>query len=128
MTNHYAVLDLPEDASFEQIRAQFRRLVRIFHPDSFRDEVDKQFAERKLRDINIAYNALLENLKFREAQKQSHNRAADTHKWPRKQSVRNTTSNHEQYTKNDPRQLYLVMSVLLLTLGGILFRMIMLLG
>jgi len=58
MHQYYNVLEIPVDATQEQIKWQYKQLVRIYHPDRFRNEQDKVFAEEKLRDINQAYEAL----------------------------------------------------------------------
>ncbi len=59
MTDHFRTLDLPPDATPEQIKERYRVLVRIFHPDRYRDEGDRAFAEEKLKQINGAYEALI---------------------------------------------------------------------
>jgi len=58
MHQYYNVLEIPVDATQEQIKWQYKQLVRIYHPDRFRNQQDKAFAEEKLRDINQAYEAL----------------------------------------------------------------------
>lgn len=52
-------LDLTPDATPEQIKTQYRLLVRIYHPDRFKSARDKDYAEEKLKKINHAYNHLL---------------------------------------------------------------------
>lgn len=59
MKSYYSVLDLEHDATDEQIRSQYRQLVRIYHPDRFSNQGDKVYAERKLQEINEAYYGLL---------------------------------------------------------------------
>jgi|GEM_PF-2047761 len=58
MHEYYTVLEIPVDATQEQIKWQYKQLVRIYHPDRFQNENDKAFAAEKLRDINEAYDAL----------------------------------------------------------------------
>lgn len=58
-TNYHRILEVPADASRDQIRAQYKQLVRIFHPDRFTSNADKEFVEQKLKEINEAYHALL---------------------------------------------------------------------
>ena len=53
------MLDLPPEATPEQIKAQYRLLVRIYHPDRFKSARDKAYAEEKLKQINRAYKRLL---------------------------------------------------------------------
>jgi len=58
MKDYYDVLDIPVTATPEQIKAQYRQLVRIYHPDRFMDKTDKVYAEEKLKEINIAFQVL----------------------------------------------------------------------
>ncbi|MCB0080758.1 MAG: J domain-containing protein, partial [Caldilineaceae bacterium] len=59
MKNYHSILEVPKDASKEQIRARYKQLVRIFHPDRYSDPKDKEFVEERMREINEAYNALV---------------------------------------------------------------------
>lgn len=59
MKDYYTVLDLEENATDDEIRSQYRQLVRIYHPDRFSNPVDRVYAERKLQEINEAYRGLL---------------------------------------------------------------------
>lgn len=58
MKDYYDVLDIPVTATPEQIKLQYRQLVRIYHPDRFMDKTDKVYAEEKLKEINIAFQVL----------------------------------------------------------------------
>ena len=58
MKEYYTILDVPMTATPEEIKAQYRQLVRIYHPDRFRDQDDKAYAEEKLKEINIAFQVL----------------------------------------------------------------------
>jgi hypothetical protein len=57
----YDVLDIPLSATTEEIKAKYRQLVRIYHPDRFTNPADKQYAEEKLKELNEAYAALAAN-------------------------------------------------------------------
>ena len=59
MKNYHSILEVPKDASKEQIRTRYKQLVRIFHPDRYSDPKDKEFVEERMREINEAYNALV---------------------------------------------------------------------
>lgn len=59
MKNYHGILEVPKDATKEQIRARYKQLVRIFHPDRYSDPKDKEFVEERMREINEAYNALM---------------------------------------------------------------------
>lgn len=58
MKNYYRILDLPETATLSQLKWQYKQLVRVYHPDRFKDPADKTFAENKLKEIIEAYRAL----------------------------------------------------------------------
>ena len=54
MNNHYAVLGVAKDASQDDIKKQYRKLARKYHPDRS-DEAD---AEAKFKEVNTAYQTL----------------------------------------------------------------------
>ena len=55
----YRALDLPPGASIEQIRAAYKELVKVWHPDRFgKDEKLRERATQKLQQINAAYEKL----------------------------------------------------------------------
>ncbi|MDB9372198.1 J domain-containing protein [Nodularia sphaerocarpa] len=57
--NHaYEILGLTPGASQGQVKQAYRELVKIWHPDRFFDPQQKQDAEEKIKDINVAYNKL----------------------------------------------------------------------
>ncbi len=59
MRDYHRILEISTDATEAQIRAQYKRLVRIYHPDRFTNPQDKAYVEQKLKDITDAYQALL---------------------------------------------------------------------
>jgi len=57
--NHaYEILGLEPGASQAQVKRAYRKLVKIWHPDRFFDQKQKQEAEEKIKSINAAYNKL----------------------------------------------------------------------
>lgn len=42
MKDYRRILEVSTDATPEQIKAQYKRLVRIYHPDRFTSDEDKQ--------------------------------------------------------------------------------------
>ncbi len=57
--NHaYEILGLKPGASQAQVKRAYRQLVKIWHPDRFFDQKQKQEAEEKIKEINAAYNYL----------------------------------------------------------------------
>ncbi|MCC6188976.1 MAG: SUMF1/EgtB/PvdO family nonheme iron enzyme [Anaerolineales bacterium] len=57
---YYELLDVPPDASEEQIKAAYRILVQLHHPDRLQQvsAAVRQYAEERLKKINAAYHAL----------------------------------------------------------------------
>jgi curved DNA-binding protein CbpA len=59
MTTHYETLGIPPEATAERIKRSYRRLVKIYHPDRFPGGSEAHAeAEKKIREINIAYGVL----------------------------------------------------------------------
>lgn len=58
MRDYHSILDVAPDATFQEIKGQYKQLVRIYHPDRFNDPEDKRYAEDKLREIVEAYRVL----------------------------------------------------------------------
>ncbi|MEH2094682.1 J domain-containing protein [Nostoc sp.] len=54
----YEILGLEPGASKAQVKRAYRQLVKIWHPDRFVDQKQKQEAEEKIKSINVAYNKL----------------------------------------------------------------------
>ncbi|PTY07053.1 J domain-containing protein [Opitutaceae bacterium EW11] len=53
--DYYSLLDVPREASQEDIKKAFRKLARQYHPDVAKD---KKTAEQKFKEINEAYEVL----------------------------------------------------------------------
>jgi hypothetical protein len=58
MKNYHKILDIPNNASADEIDQHYHLLTRIYHPDRFDEPVDKAYAEWKLRELSTAYQAL----------------------------------------------------------------------
>ncbi|RKY02363.1 molecular chaperone DnaJ, partial [Candidatus Poribacteria bacterium] len=56
MIDHYKLLGVDRKATKQQIKAAFRRLAKLFHPD--KNPQNREEAERKFREILIAYQTL----------------------------------------------------------------------
>lgn len=54
----YSILELTPGASQDEIKQAYRQLVKIWHPDRFVLESQKQEAEEKIKLINAAYERL----------------------------------------------------------------------
>ncbi|KAL7748847.1 hypothetical protein RI367_005760 [Sorochytrium milnesiophthora] len=56
--DYYAILNVPRDATEEQIKVAYRKLCLIYHPDRQADAENKEAAERRFHKINTAYEVL----------------------------------------------------------------------
>ena len=56
--NPYEVLGIKPGASQDEIKSAYRKLVKQYHPDQFRDNPLQELAQEKLAKINEAYNML----------------------------------------------------------------------
>lgn len=54
--NHYETLGIPKTASQSEIKEAYKALVKKYHPDIYTG--DKAFAEKKIKEINNAYDVL----------------------------------------------------------------------
>lgn len=57
MKNYYEILEVNPKASKEVIEKAYKVLAKKYHPDLYTGE-KKQYAERKIKEINAAYNIL----------------------------------------------------------------------
>ena len=57
MKDYYGILEVNEKASPEIIEKAYKTLVKKYHPDLY-STLEKKEAEKKLKDINEAYNIL----------------------------------------------------------------------
>lgn len=53
---YYAVFELPQGASFEEVKASYKRLIKQYHPDRFHNDPEKHKAAIEIsQKLNIAY-------------------------------------------------------------------------
>lgn len=55
--NYYQILKIKEDATTEQIKQQYKHLIKTYHPDLY--EGDKAYANEKTKEITEAYKILV---------------------------------------------------------------------
>jgi molecular chaperone DnaJ len=66
--DYYQILNVPRDASLEEIKAAYRRLAREYHPDVRKDDPQ---AEERFKEINEAYQVLSDPQKRAEYDRQA---------------------------------------------------------
>ncbi len=54
--NYYQILGVSKNASQEELKDAYKTLVKKYHPDLYQG--DKTFAEKKTKEINVAYDIL----------------------------------------------------------------------
>lgn len=59
--NYYEILGVSKTASYEEIKSNYKTLVKKYHPDLYQG--DKTFAEKKTQEINVAYDILSDSNK-----------------------------------------------------------------
>lgn len=60
MENPYRILGVAENASDEQIKEVYRGLCKKYHPDLRPDGVSQEEAEKKMAEINAAYDQIIQ--------------------------------------------------------------------
>lgn len=58
LPDYYAVLEIPTNASLEQIKQSYRRLARLYHPD-----INKGSENVRIKQLNEAYTVLSDPMK-----------------------------------------------------------------
>lgn len=63
MKNPYSVLGVPKNATDEEIKNAYRELARKYHPDNYTDNPLSDLASEKMKEINDAYDAIVNERK-----------------------------------------------------------------
>ena len=89
----FKLLELEENASFEQVKEQYRFLVQCYHPDKHHGSKNQDLANKKMQEINIAYKKL-------EQYFSNHNNTNNQKTYSNNSST-NQGQNEEAYQKSD---------------------------
>ena len=55
------ILKISSSYTLKELKIVYRKLAKKYHPDNFKDDEERNKAEDKLKQINIAYETLLNN-------------------------------------------------------------------
>lgn len=58
MTDPYKVLNISSTATDEEVRRAYRELVRKYHPDNYHNSPLAEEAQRRMQEINVAYDQI----------------------------------------------------------------------
>lgn len=93
--NYYDILEIKNNATFDEIKSNYRKLARKYHPDRNKDD---KTAEEKFKKIVEAYEILSDETKRAEYDKKI-SKNGDVHK----EKVRNNNTGKENFNF-DPRE------------------------
>ena len=65
MTDPYKILNISESASDEEIKKVYRELAKKYHPDKYANSPLAEQASEKMKEINAAYEQIIEERKNR---------------------------------------------------------------
>ena len=60
MNDPYSVLGITRGATDKEVKKAYRMMSRKYHPDSFPDEYEKKQAEEKFRQVQQAYQQIVD--------------------------------------------------------------------
>lgn len=99
----YRILDLEPGASLEAVRLAYRDLVKVWHPDRFEPGSPiQQRAERRLREINLAYETLRNIAANRSDDSQNDCSEGEEHTYQNHTNVRGRTTSVDPESTSTP--------------------------
>lgn len=106
MQDYFKVLNVSEDAEIEVIKASYKALAKKYHPDNYSG--DREIAEKRMMQINEAYNVLSDErlrkeylVKYKNYRECEQNRRENIDK----DCYSDSDSNESVYTKYDSNEL-----------------------
>lgn len=98
--NHYESLGVSKNASQKEIKDAYKKLIKKYHPDIYSG--DKAFAEKKTKEINLAYDILSDeqsrkNYDMEIAPNPNYSYTPQKYNNPESYSYRNYYTSYEEY-------------------------------
>ena len=92
MTDPYKVLGIGRDATEDEINSAYRKLVKQYHPDKYVGNPLADLAAEKIKEINAAYDAIMDERK----KGTSNNAGANPH---------GNSYSHSEFNSNEIRNM-----------------------
>ena len=93
----YMILGVSQNATFEEIRKEYKKLAFKWHPDRNSETEEKKiFAEKKFKEINAAYNIL-----FDPDKRDLYDKTGKETNFESKYETRNDSSDNNKYSSNN---------------------------
>ena len=96
MKDYYSILGVPKEADDELIKATYLAISKIYHPDVYQG--DKNFAEKRMKEINEAFEILSNNDK-RKAYDDTYNNS-DNSSFDDNNNFQDEQSNYQEIIKD----------------------------
>lgn len=92
-SNHYDTLDVSPKATAAEIKQAYRRLAKLFHPDSKRETADPE----KIIQVNAAYEVLADPNRRRSYDQQLRSPQSQPHRRNRQQRTADAQQHYQRY-------------------------------
>ena len=82
MKDPYSVLGIPKNATDEQVKNAYRELARKYHPDNYADNPLADLAGEKMKEVNDAYDAIMNERNSRKSKGSNANYNSEPSSFP----------------------------------------------
>ncbi|MBQ3052964.1 MAG: J domain-containing protein [Clostridia bacterium] len=89
MKDPYSVLGISKNATDDEIKNAYRELARKYHPDNYTDNPLSDLAGEKMKEINEAYDQIMNNRRFSKSGKENYSYSSSSSSFPEVRSLIN---------------------------------------